>query len=529
MGDLRKLHTAAAAEPGASVSQTRTSPRAVELAAARSEAPGREDPAPQAIALALDREGALGRAEHSASLQRLRQALSIGAVLWPSTGLLDWWVVSFGGTGSLQQLLLLDGVGWVAGLFALWWVRRPVEPSPRALWWIDVSIFTFSSLIVSLMCASFGGIGSPYATGVIVILVARGATTLAPWQRGVWLFGIPASTFPLTMLVVSQFDEEIAAQLRDPVQLVRFVTSLWLLVLTWLLLTVGGHFAWRLRREALETRNIGRYKLERRLGSGGMGEVWAAHDLTLRHRVALKTVRGQAPGSLAVARLEREVRALAELTHPNTVRVFDYGVTDNGLWYYAMELLHGENLREVVTREGPMTASRLARIARQVLRALGEAHGKGIVHRDIKPENVFIATLGGEADVAKLLDFGIAKAMVSGDSTLTGIGWVAGTPAYMAPEVIRGGPADIRSDIYSFGAMLFFALTAKVPFQEEDPQAVFFAHLNKPPPLVSELSPAPVPAALEQLIQRCMAKDPRDRFASTQALLDELAQLSAEH
>jgi eukaryotic-like serine/threonine-protein kinase len=163
-----------------------------------------------------------------------------------------------------------------------------------------------------------------------------------------------------------------------------------------------------------------------------------------------------------------------------------------------------------------------------VLRALGEAHAKGIIHRDIKPENVFIAELGGEADVAKLLDFGIAKAMLSRDSTLTGSGCVAGTPAYMPPEVILGGPADIRSDIYSFGAMIFFALTAKVPFDEGEPQSVFFAHLNTPPPLLSCVSKAPVPAALEQIIQRCMAKDPCARFASTQALLEELTQVKTE-
>src|SRR5690606_13299995 len=144
----------------------------------------------------------------------------------------------------------------------------------------------------------------------------------------------------------------------------------------------------------------------------------------LKHRVALKTVSGHRPGSSALVRLEREVRALAELTHPNTVRIFDYGVTDDGPRYYAMELLQGGNLRDLVAREGPLPTPRLVHLARQFLRALGEAHGKGIIHRDIKPENVFVAQLGGESDIAKLLDFGIAKAAF-GDVTLTHTGWIA--------------------------------------------------------------------------------------------------------
>jgi len=221
-----------------------------------------------------------------------------------------------------------------------------------------------------------------------------------------------------------------------------------------------------------------------------------------------------------LARLEREVRALSELTHPNTVRVFDYGVTDDGLWYYAMELLHGQNLRELVSREGPLSAERLMLVARQVLRALGEAHAKGIIHRDIKPENVFVSQPHGDSDVVKLLDFGIARS--SGDTKLTNTGYIAGTPAYMAPETILGQPADVRSDIYSFGATLYYALTARLPFPEEDPIALFAAHVSRPLEPVSSLAPTPVPATLERLVERCMAKDPSQRYASTRALLDAL-------
>jgi tRNA A-37 threonylcarbamoyl transferase component Bud32 len=475
-----------------------------------------------AVSFSLERARVLRRSEHSASIRRLRRALSIGICIWISTLVPDVWITVWLHVGHLPTFLVARAIGVAVVLAALWRLKRLPEPSVRTLWWLDVCVFTSASVLVSAMCVNMSGIASPYAPGIIAILVARGATTLAPWRRGLWLFGIPALAYPTTVALAALLDPRVAAQFHDPMALGSFVSLMYILAECWVMLTLGGHFAWRLRREALETRNIGRYKLERRLGSGGMGDVWAAFDVTLKQRVALKTVTGHRPGSLMLARLEREVRALAELTHPNTVRVFDYGVTDDGLWYYAMELLHGENLREHVVRNGPMPPDRLLRIARQVLRALGEAHGKGIIHRDIKPENVFVAELGGESDIAKLLDFGIAKATVSGEQTLTNTGFVAGTPAYMAPELIQGHPADVRSDIYSFGATLYYALTARLPFVEDDPVALFAAHLHRTPERMSAVSTRPIHPALEGIVQRCMAKDPEDRYASTQALLEEL-------
>jgi serine/threonine-protein kinase len=324
----------------------------------------------------------------------------------------------------------------------------------------------------------------------------------------------------------AQLDERIAAQFADPFELSKFIMFLVFVAMTGFLLTLGGDFAWRLRRQALETRNIGRYKLERHLGRGGMADVWAAYDVALKHRVALKTMNGQLRGPSALLRFEREARALAELTHPNTVRVFDYGVTDDGLWYFAMELLEGENLHDLVARTGPLSVERLVRIGRQVLRALGEAHAKGIIHRDIKPENVFVAVLGGEPDIVKLLDFGIAKAAPSTDAKLTVTGAVAGTPAYMPPEVILGRAADVRSDIYCFGATLFFAATGKLPFSEQTQMGVLAARLMTEPPRLSEATPGPIPALLEAIVLRCMATDPTARYGSVQELLDALAGLA---
>ena len=473
---------------------------------------------------ALSRERALARNEHSASVHRLRQALTIGIPIWIGALLLDECAVLIAGAGPFWHFALTRLIGAVAGGCVVWRLRRPVEPSPRALALLDVGMFTLVSAGNAWLALAFGGIVSPYSAGLLVILVARGSTTFEPRRRGAWMLGIPALAYPAVLSAAALGSERVAAQFREPVQLFTFIVFLSFVAMTWLHLTSGADFAWRLRRQALEARNIGRYRLERRLGRGGMADVWAAYDVALGHRVALKLVTGHRPGSSALARLEREARALAGLTHPNTVRVFDYGVTEDGLWYYAMELLEGDSLRDLVERAGPLPQARLLHIARQVLRALGEAHGKGIIHRDIKPENVFVAELGGERDVVKLLDFGIAKAIAGDDAQLTHTGWLTGTPAYMPPELILGVPADIRSDIYCFGAMLYFAATGALPFRESTSAGLLAAHLNSPlPPLVA--AGQALHAELERVVARCMAKKPDERYATTQAVLDALAPL----
>jgi hypothetical protein len=487
---------------------------------------GPHEPDTAAIDFARERERVLQRAEHIANGQRLARALHLGIPLWLASFGMDAYAVHLAGTGDIRRIVCLRLVGAAAAVGVLWRLKQPTPPSPRELWLLDVGIFTLASVLGTLLALSFGGIAGPYATGIIVIMVARGATALAPWRSAALSLGIPALSFPLLTLGAAFFDEDVAAQFRDPVQLGAFFIFLCFVAMAWLHLTQGADFAWQLRRAALETRNIGRYKLERRLGGGGMGDVWAAYDQALKHRVALKTVNGHRPGSSALARLEREARALAELTHPNTVRVFDYGVTDDGLWYYAMELLDGENLRDLVVRVGPLPVEQLLHIGRQVLRALGEAHAKGIIHRDIKPENVFVAVLGGEPDIVKLLDFGIAKAPLDTDSRLTATGVVTGTPAYMPPELLLGHAADARSDIYCFGGTLFFAATGKLPFSEPAQLGLLAARLSAEAPCLSDASPGPVSPVLDAIVRRCMASDPSARYASVHEVLDALSELA---
>jgi serine/threonine-protein kinase len=230
----------------------------------------------------------------------------------------------------------------------------------------------------------------------------------------------------------------------------------------------------------------------------------------------VKFIRPDLAASPATAaRFAREVQAVTGLSHVNTVRVFDYGQADDGSFYLVMEYLEGPTLEELVRESGPLSPGRVVHLLRQVCGALAEAHGAGLVHRDLKPSNVIVATLGGQRDVAKLLDFGLVQDLSTvTDERLTRTGMVLGTPAYMSPEQAAGdSTVDARGDLYSLGAVAFFALTGRPPFQGKTIGQLLAAHRGEPPPPVTDLRPD-VPADLAAVIARCLAKDPTARFQS---------------
>lgn len=464
----------------------------------------------------LDHQRILDEREHAENVLRLRRVLGPSSALWMLFGVLDVLVAKVIEPGPLLPFVVIRVIGSCIILLAWSRLGRPPRPSPRAFRALEVSLFTSCTLMITIMGLWYRGITTPYFTGVILVLIARGGVIYQPWRQGLWQLGIPALAHPLFFFVVAPVSPAIRAQLTDSHQLALFAQNQFFVLGCLIVLVVTSHVVWVMRRQLFAARSIGRYRLTRMIGKGAMGEVWAAYDHTLERPVALKILRPDSSG-VDLARFEREVKATSELSHLNTVRIFDYGATEDGLWYYAMELLEGGDLRTLVDREGALTAPRVLHLVGQAARALEEAHRHGIVHRDVKPENLLVATVGGETDVIKVVDFGIAR-LTNNDDHLTQTGSIAGTPAYMAPEVARGAPADPRADVYSLGASAYFALTGRPPFVAESMGALLHAHMTEPvvPPGVR--APTATPSDLEAVVLRCLDKNPDGRYADASEL-----------
>ncbi|HEY6910063.1 MAG TPA: protein kinase [Myxococcales bacterium] len=267
-----------------------------------------------------------------------------------------------------------------------------------------------------------------------------------------------------------------------------------------------------------------RYRITSLLGQGGMSRVYQAVQAPLQRAVALKVLEDDPGEPMLQQRFLLEASATSQLTHPNTITVFDYGA-DRGLLYFAMELLRGCNLSQALRRDGPFPEARALHVVRQACRGLREAHARGLVHRDLKPSNLFLLDSADEADFVKVLDFGVVKMSGVDDvsAQLTRGGLVVGTPHYMAPEQARGRPCDARSDIYSLGVVLFQMLTGKVPFEGNSSVEVLVRHATDEAPRMRDLCPGiEVSAQLQAVVARCLAKKPEDRFAGMDELLAAL-------
>jgi tRNA A-37 threonylcarbamoyl transferase component Bud32 len=359
---------------------------------------------------------------------------------------------------------------------------------------------------------------------------------VTPWRdyRGVPVVGASCWLPEFGFGVATQID---AVEAYRPLRLLQLVFVV--LVLSLLLCATGlfvfsyANLAWRERLDAAETKlkQLGQYTLEEKIGEGGMGVVYRARHALLRRDTAVKLLVPELAGAGAVDRFEREVRLTCQLTHPNTIQVYDYGHTPDGIFYYAMEYLRGVNLHDLVTKFGPQPEGRAVHILAQVCDSLAEAHALGLIHRDIKPGNIFLCRRGGAPDFVKVLDFGLVReyragapeAAVPGQDHL-----IEGTPWFMPPEAIEGSaPSDPRSDVYSLGALGYFLLTGHYIFDAETIAEIHEKQLTAPPIPPHERTTNPISVEMEQLLLLCLEKDMNARPQSAAELRAGLLALPA--
>ena len=303
-----------------------------------------------------------------------------------------------------------------------------------------------------------------------------------------------------------------------------------------LLMAVVGtwvaRWIYKMGEELEAAREMGSYQLIEPVGHGGMGEVWRAKHRFLARDAAVKLIGKQfASTPLQQKRFEREARVIAKLESPHTVSIFDFGTTPNGELYFAMELIRGLNLDQLVKRFGPQPAGRVKNICVGVLKSLDEAHRAGLTHRDIKPSNILLARLGLEHDFVKVVDFGLVKARGTEELTqLTMDQTTVGTPAYMAPELAEGDEekVDGRADLYAMGCVAYFLLTGKTVFEGPSAMALILKHIQEPVVKPSERCELPIPEELEHLVMWCLEKQPEKRPQNAGELMERLESLEID-
>jgi len=446
-------------------------------------------------------------------------------IAWPSYFLLDLYVVY---VISPPRATVVWFVIWrllgIASLLAGYLLVPSGDSTRLRLTALEAWEFGSMSALIAVMALRYGGLDSGYVHGISLVVLVQAGTMASHWTRGFRHSLATALAYPAVMGLAAPFEPEIAHAWRDPTTVALFAFDYLFVLSTAILGSIAGHLVWAAHRQVFQARKLGRYRLKARIGEGGMGQVWMAFDERQNRDVAVKILMAARGDTMALKRFEREALIATRLRDPHTIRVFDFGASNDGVHYLAMELLTGANLAFLVHAFGPMPPARVVHFARQACSSLREAHQSGIVHRDIKPENLFVTRVGDEYDFLKVLDFGLVKLISARtDLTLTNTGGLIGTPLYMPPEVFVGGQVDVRSDIYSLGAALYFLVTGRPPFASDYPGGLMLAHTRAEPPPPSQVAKQPLPKELELLILRCLAKDAAARYASIAELDEALA------
>jgi serine/threonine-protein kinase len=431
-------------------------------------------------------------------------------------------VVSGPLTAPKVLVILADVWGQVVFL-ALWLYARRGRRPLGALRALDVAV-PFAMCTGAALTLSGAGVasGAPFAVLLILLTVLMARAVIVPSDpRRTARIGV-ASALPLLALTL---DLQLALPLLASDVRVPFLVpgGLWSLCAV-ALSTLASAVIFGLRRRVSEARRLGQYTLEEKLGEGGMGAVYRARHAMLRRPTAVKLLLPERAGTQDILRFEREVQTTAQLSHPNTVAIYDYGRTPDGIFYYAMEYLEGIDLDALVSGFGPQPPGRVVHVLAQVAGALEEAHGVGLIHRDVKPGNIILCQRGGAPDVAKVVDFGLVRDLSSGPgATASGLDLVTGTPLYLSPEAIRTPErVDGRSDIYALGAVGYFLLTGRHPFEGATVVEVCAHHLHTVPEPPSARLGRPLPADLEAVLLSCLEKDPARRPPDAASLEEAL-------
>jgi serine/threonine-protein kinase len=365
----------------------------------------------------------------------------------------------------------------------------------------------------------------PGVTWVCIVLVAYPLIIPTPPRRTLLVAALGAATVPLGLYILEAF-AWVSPRPFDYVDI--SISPAFCVVLA----VMGSRVVYGLNVEVARARRLGSYQLMERLGQGGMGEVWLAKHRLLARPAAVKLVRPEIQSARPIdndrvlERFRREAEVTAGLMSPHTVSLYDFGTTDEGVFYYVMELLTGLDLETLVRRYGPLPPERAVHILLQACHSLREAHEQGLVHRDIKPANLFLCRQRAfDRDVVKVLDFGLVALRPEAhpdDVRLTVQGQVGGTPAYMPPETITEASVDARADIYALGCVAYWLLTGQLVFEAETPMKIALAHVRDAPEAPSLRTEIEIPAPLEQLILTCLEKEPNRRPHCASELADEL-------
>lgn len=457
----------------------------------------------------------------------VRRAMRTGLWVWPAFTVLDVYMCFVAYPGARFWLFVIYRVLVELVFLGVYRASRRRDANVRRLFaWLNMS-FGMAAIAISLMAIDLGGIRSPYMHGISIVALVRAALVPTHWRRSLRSYGRIGLAFPLVIALGALLSPVHRAEWITGAALVAFASNYVFVIASSFLGMVSGHVAWSAQEQLYQARRVGRYRLQAPIGKGGMGDVWLAWDLALRRNVALKILRSSTAASPdTVKRFEREAQAAGQLRGYHVVQVFDFGASDDGLYYIAMEYLPGMDLATMVEEFGPLPPARAIRTVMQACLALEKAHTAGIIHRDLKPHNLFMTRVGDDPDFVKLLDFGVARLRDPSAVTenLTWSGVVVGTPTYLAPELWLGAPADERSDLYALGATLHFLITGAAPSASRAGHAAPDDDETRQQGTTHAYREV-APEGLGPIVRRCLAVSPEDRFQSARELHDALARV----